>query len=225
MKKILVIEDEAETLKNLVLMLEMEGFKPFSASNGRAGLALARKELPDVILCDVSMPELDGYGVLEALRADSATVAIPFIFLTAKGAKKDLRTGMNLGADDYLTKPAGADDVLGAIRSRLERQDQNERATLEKVELRPDFSSSVPLEALGLTPREAETLLWVAQGKSNADISGILGCAENTVKVHLARIFEKLGVENRNAAAMRAVETLARSVTPSRASQREQVRA
>src|SRR5881628_125495 len=79
MKKILVIEDEAETLENLVLMLEMEGFKPLSASNGRAGVAVARRELPDVILCDVSMPEMDGYGVLENLRADNATVSIPFI--------------------------------------------------------------------------------------------------------------------------------------------------
>jgi DNA-binding NarL/FixJ family response regulator len=211
MKKVLVIEDEAETLKNLVLMLEMEGYRPFSAPNGRAGVEVARRELPDVILCDVSMPELDGYGVLERLRADSATVSIPFIFLTAKGDKRDLRIGMNLGADDYLTKPAGAEDVLGAIRSRLARHDENERATLDKVELSPDFTSSKPLEALGLTAREAEVLLWVAQGKSNADIAGILGCAENTVKVHLARVFEKLGVENRNAASMQAMDVLLRN--------------
>lgn len=210
MKKILVIEDEAETLENLVLMLEMEGFQPLSAPNGRAGLAVARKEMPDLVLCDVSMPELDGYGVLEALRADKTTIAIPFIFLTAKGDKKDLRTGMNLGADDYLSKPAGAEEVLGAIRSRLHRHQENARATLDKVDLKPDFSSAKPLEALGLTSREAEVLLWVAQGKSNSDIAGILGCAENTVKVHLARIFEKLGVENRNAASMQAIDALIR---------------
>ena len=214
MKKILVIEDERETLQNLVLMLEMEGFQPLSASNGRVGIELARRELPDVILCDVSMPEVDGYGVLESLRGDTATVSIPFIFLTAKGDKRDLRIGMNLGADDYLVKPAAADDVLGAIRSRLARKAANERATLEKVELKPDFSSSKPLEALGLTSREAEVLLWVAQGKSNPDIAGILGCAENTVKVHLARIFEKLGVENRNAASMQAIDVLIRGVPP-----------
>src|SRR5215471_17023279 len=94
-KKILVIEDEAETLENLVLMLEMEGYKAFSAPNGRLGIAVAKRELPDVIVCDVSMPELDGYGVLEALRADKGTVSIPFIFLSAKGDKKDLRAGMN----------------------------------------------------------------------------------------------------------------------------------
>ena len=76
MKKILVIEDEAETLENLVLMLEMEGFKPFSAANGRAGVAVAKRELPDVILCDVTMPEMDGYGVLENLRAGNQQAQI-----------------------------------------------------------------------------------------------------------------------------------------------------
>lgn len=212
MKTILVVEDEAEALENLVTMLEMEGFRALAAPNGRAAIELAGREPPDLVLCDISMPELDGYGVLAALRAHPDTVATPFIFLTARGEKKDLRAGMNLGADDYLSKPAGAEDVLGAIRTRLARRAENERATLDKVDLTPDFSSSKPLKALGLTAREAEVLLWVAQGKSNADIAGILGCAENTVKVHLARVFEKLGVENRNAASMRAVETLARPV-------------
>ena len=209
-----VIEDEPATLENLVLMLEMEGFKPFSAPNGRAGVAAAKRELPDVILCDVSMPERDGYGVLESLRADSATVSIPFIFLTAKGDKKDLRTGMNLGADDYLTKPASAEDVLAAINTRLQRQQQNARATLQNIELKPNFDSAKPLESLGITPREAEVLLWIAQGKSNADISTILGCAENTVKVHIARIFEKLGIENRNAASLKAIEVLSKYAGP-----------
>ena len=208
MKRILVIEDEADTRDNLVLMLEMEGFEPFSAPNGRAGITLAQREAPDVILCDVSMPELDGYGVLEELRADPNTVSIPFIFLTAKGDKKDLRTGMNLGADDYLTKPASAEEVLAAIRSRLDRHQEKEKAAMARVELKPNFDSPLPLESLGLTPREAEVLLWVAQGKSNGEIATILGCAENTIKVHLKRTFEKLGFENRNAATICALELL-----------------
>lgn len=212
MKKILIIEDEAETRDNLVLMLEMEGFKPLSAPNGHVGVEIAKRELPDVILCDVSMPKLDGYGVLERLRADQTTVSIPFIFLTAKTDKKDLRTGMNLGADDYLTKPASAEEVLAAINARLERHNEKEQAAMAKVDLVPNFDSAKPLESLGLTPREAEVLLWIAQGKSNADIGIILGCAENTVKVHIARIFEKLGFENRNAATVRALEVLASPV-------------
>ena len=210
MKKILVIEDEPETLENIVLMLEMEGFKPVSASNGREGVAAAKRELPDIILCDVSMPELDGHGVLERLRADESTVSIPFIFLTAKGDKKDLRIGMNLGADDYLTKPASAEDLLDAINARLDRHLEKEQATLSKAELKPNFNSSKPLESLGLTPREAEVLLWIAQGKSNSDIGTILGCAENTIQVHTARIFEKIGAENRNAATVRALEILSK---------------
>lgn len=212
MKKIVVIEDEAETRKNLVLMLKMEGFRVRAAPDGRRGVQLAREEPPDVILCDISMPELDGHGVLRALRADPATVSIPFIFLTARGDKQDLRAGMNLGADDYLAKPSSAEEVLAAIAARLARQRENEQATVAKVELKPDFTSARPLETLGLTPREAEVLLWVAQGKSNADIATILGCAENTVKVHLARVFEKQGFENRNAATVRALEALSRPV-------------
>lgn len=210
MKKILVIEDEASTLENLVLMLEMEGFKPFGAPNGRAGVTLAQRELPDVILCDVSMPELDGHGVLQALRAEAKTASIPFIFLTARGDKKDVRLGMNLGADDYLTKPASAEDVLSAINTRLKRQAQNASAAIQNIDLKPNFESAKPLENLGLTAREAEVLLWIAQGKSNADVATILGCAENTVKVHIARMFEKLGVENRNAASLKAIDVLSR---------------
>ena len=147
---------------------------------------------------------------METLRADSATVSIPFIFLTAKGDKKDLRTGMNLGADDYLTKPASAEEVLSAINARLDRHKEKQQAAIAKVELKPNFDSAMPLESLGLTPREAEVLLWIAQGKSNADIGTILGCAENTVKVHIARIFEKLGFENRNAATVQALEVLSK---------------
>jgi DNA-binding response OmpR family regulator len=121
MKKILVIEDEPEMRRNLTTILRLETFRPLPAENGRVGVELAKKEKPDLILCDVMMPELDGYGVLAALRADAETVAIPFIFLTAKGEKPDIRAGMNLGADDYLTKPVAKPDLLAAIRSRLER--------------------------------------------------------------------------------------------------------
>jgi DNA-binding response OmpR family regulator len=121
MKKILVIEDEPEMRRNLTTILRLEKFQPLAAENGKTGVELARREKPDLILCDVMMPELDGYGVIAALRADAATVSIPFIFLTAKGEKPEVRAGMNLGADDYLVKPVAKSDLLGAILSRLER--------------------------------------------------------------------------------------------------------
>src|SRR6478735_9070698 len=141
MKRILVIEDEPEMRRNLTTILRLENFHALAAENGRRGLEVARREKPDVILCDVMMPELDGYGVIAALRADPATLTIPFIFLTAKGEKPDIRTGMNLGADDYLTKPVAKADLLAAIRSRLERAGQQ-----SVPEFKPNFHSARPLE-------------------------------------------------------------------------------
>jgi DNA-binding NarL/FixJ family response regulator len=211
MKKILLIEDEPQTRENLALILRMEGFEAVTASNGRLGLEAATREKPDVILCDVSMPELDGHGVLRALRAAPETASIPFIFLTARGEKQDLRSGMNLGADDYMVKPVEPDDLLAAIQTRLDRQRQTADAALRDATTDLDFSSAAPLEALGLTPRESEVLLWVAQGKSNSDVATILGMSDKTVKIHLGHIFEKLAVETRTAAAMHALETLSRT--------------
>jgi DNA-binding NarL/FixJ family response regulator len=202
-KKILVIEDEPEMRRNLLTILKLEKFQPIGAENGRVGLELVRREKPDLILCDVMMPELDGYEVVSALRQDAATEFIPFIFLTAKGEKTDLRSGMNLGADDYLVKPVGRADLLDAIASRLRRSEQQAQR-----EFKPDFSSYEPLLTLDLTPRVAEVLLWVAQGKTNPDIATILGISESTVKKHLLEIFARLGVETRSAATLRALEVL-----------------
>jgi DNA-binding NarL/FixJ family response regulator len=201
MKKILVIEDEPATGENLCDILEMEGFQPLLAVNGRLGLELALREMPDLIMCDVMMPELDGHAVLERLRSQEAARRIPFIFLTARGERQDIRAGMNLGADDYLIKPVSVDDLLEAIEARLERAQQQKGFSV-------DFKSAGPLEKLGLSPREAEILLWVAQGKSNFEIGLILQISAATVKKHLVHIYEKIGVESRNAATLRALEML-----------------
>lgn len=205
MKTILVIEDEPEMRRNITTLLRFKGYKPVAAENGRVGVDAARRERPDLILCDVMMPELDGYGVLRTLQADPDLSFTPFIFLTAKGEKEDLRSGMNLGADDYLTKPVGNEDLVNAIETRLQRAAKQERA---RREFKPDFSSTEPLVKLGLTPRAAEALLWLAQGKTNSDIAMILGITESTVKKHVQEIFEKLGVETRGAATVRALEVL-----------------
>jgi len=208
MKKILLIEDHPQMRENLRLMLEMEGYEVLTAEHGRQGVEMARSESPDVVLCDVMMPELDGFGVLRELRADPATATIPFLFLTAKGEKVDQRTGMNLGADDYLVKPVAKQEVLAAIAARLHRQQQHVERAQTQLKFTPDFSSPTPLQTLGLSPREAEVLLWIAQGKNNEEIGIILGAARNTVKKHVLHLLDKLGVESRNAAAVRALEVL-----------------
>lgn len=122
MTKILVIEDEKSVRENILDLLEAEDFDTIAAANGRIGVELAVSEVPDLILCDLMMPEIDGYGVLIALREESLTANIPFIFLTARAARADFRQGMELGADDYLTKPFTRDELLSAIASRLSKQ-------------------------------------------------------------------------------------------------------
>ena len=105
--------------RNLTTILRLEKFQPLSAENGRVGVELAKKEKPDLILSEIVMPELDGFGVIAAVRGTRETESIPFIFHTAKVQKHDVRIAMSLGADDYLTKPVAKTDLLGAIRSRL----------------------------------------------------------------------------------------------------------
>ncbi len=127
MKKILVIEDNAEVRENLEEILELSGYKVISAEDGTVGVEMALKELPDLVLCDVMMPKLDGFGVLNILSKKSITADIPFIFLTAKAEKSDFRRGMNLGADDYITKPFYKDELLAVIETRLRKSEQIRR--------------------------------------------------------------------------------------------------
>jgi CRP-like cAMP-binding protein len=121
-QKILIIEDNNDIRENVVEILELAGYTVFEASNGKTGVELAIKNLPDVILCDIMMPELDGYGVLYLLNKNPETAAIPFIFLTARAERVDQRKGMEMGADDYLTKPFDDMELLSAIESRLRKK-------------------------------------------------------------------------------------------------------
>ncbi|MBE9129987.1 MULTISPECIES: response regulator transcription factor [unclassified Coleofasciculus] len=119
MKKILIIEDESFIRDNLIELLEIEGFEAIGAENGNIGVQKAKDYQPDLILCDVMMPELNGYGVLESLRQDSATENIPFMFLTASADKGNLQKIRELGINDYILKPFNVDKFLVVIADRL----------------------------------------------------------------------------------------------------------
>ncbi|WP_295179756.1 response regulator [uncultured Christiangramia sp.] len=119
MKKLLLIEDDVTVRENTAELLELSNYNVITASNGKLGIETAKQEVPDIIICDIMMPEIDGYGVLEALSKNPSTLNIPFIFLSAKTEHKDIRKGMDLGADDYLTKPFEEEELLSAIESRL----------------------------------------------------------------------------------------------------------
>ncbi|MEG4587353.1 response regulator [Microcoleus sp. MOSTC5] len=147
MAKILVIEDEESIRENILELLEAENFEGIGAINGNAGIKLAIEQIPDLILCDMMMPEVDGHCVLKALRSEPLTATIPFIFLTAKADKSDVRTGMELGADDYITKPCTPQELLKAIAIRLEKQKTISRQSQKTLdELRTNISMSLPHE-------------------------------------------------------------------------------
>lgn len=141
MHKILVIEDHPRMRENIVLLLQLAEYEVTSAADGRRGIELAGTEKPDLILCDVMMPGLDGYSVLRALRENKITATVPFIFLTARGERADQRVGFEQGADDYLTKPVTKEELLAAVAARLTGKTVHPRhrpKTTDPARNRPD---------------------------------------------------------------------------------------
>jgi CRP-like cAMP-binding protein/CheY-like chemotaxis protein len=133
MKTILIIEDNRDVRENTAEILELASYKVLQAENGKTGVELAQQKKPDLIICDIMMPVLDGYGVIHLLNKSSITAGIPFIFLTAKSERTDLRKGMEMGADDYITKPFSDIELLNAVESRLKKNEM----------LRAEFSKNV----------------------------------------------------------------------------------
>jgi CRP-like cAMP-binding protein len=150
MSKVLLIEDNADLRETTKEILELAGYAVVAAENGRKGVDLVRAEKPDIVVCDIMMPDLDGYGVLRILGKNPETSNIPFIFLTAKSDVGDMRMGMNLGADDYITKPFDDSDLLGAIEMRLKRSEGLRRSYERDLEGLNQFMN----EARGLKDLE-----------------------------------------------------------------------
>ncbi len=145
-KKILIIEDNDDIRESSIEILELAGYEVLEAQNGKIGVDLAQRHLPDMILCDIMMPELDGYGVLYLLAKNPETANIPFIFLTAKAERADMRKGMEMGADDYLTKPFDDMELLNTIESRFQKREKQEAF----------YSKS--LESLGILANQGQGL-------------------------------------------------------------------
>ena len=127
MKTILLIEDNKDIRENTAEILELSNYEVLTAENGKIGVELALKQPPDLIICDIMMPVMDGYGVLHSLGKNKETAAIPFIFLTAKTERTDMRKGMEMGADDYITKPFEEIELLNAVEARLKKSDALEK--------------------------------------------------------------------------------------------------
>jgi len=190
MHSILIVEDDPVYVNIMETILQNEGFEVRTASDGQTGLAMLREQRPDVILCDIMMPDMDGHMILETLKGERALADIPFIFVTAMGDRADVRLGMSAGADDYLSKPFSAFELLAAVIGRIRRHEmihqnfreanyKEEKAILQKI-----------------TRREREVLLMVGKGFTSRDIAGRLGVCLKTVEVHRANLMNKLDAGN-----------------------------
>lgn len=191
MSSVLIIEDDAYYRNSIKLILEMEGYDVHTAENGSIGINKIVENRPDLIICDIIMPHFDGHSVLEYIKNNSDIADIPFIFVSALSERTDVRRGMSEGADDYLTKPFSAEELIAAVSGRLQRIEML-RANRSKT--------SLPKEQLvllrQLTARELEVLKLVGNGATSKSIAEQLGIRLNTVEVHRSNIMKKLNAEN-----------------------------
>jgi DNA-binding NarL/FixJ family response regulator len=186
--RVVLVEDDPASRANTQLLLELEGFAVAAADDGVAGLALIERHTPDVVVCDIMMPRLDGIALLAEVRARPALTRLPFIFLTGLADRTSQRNGMNGGADDYLTKPFAPEELFAAIEARVRRAAAYAPAG-------PATAARQEEIAALLSPRELEILLLIGRGTSSRDIAARLGISLRTVDSHRAKIIAKLELD------------------------------
>ncbi|MEI6209448.1 MAG: response regulator transcription factor [Desulfuromonadales bacterium] len=191
MNLIQIIEDDASCRNSTALVLRLEGFEVRTAEDAETGIAMIRERRPDLILCDIMMPGMNGHSVLELLKSDRSVSEIPFIFMTALGDRADVRKGMSEGADDYLSKPFSSEELVAAVVGRLHRfeiiRQRGDRSVLQ------DELAYLTRQTTG---REREILALVGLGFTSKEIAKQLKINKNTVDVHRANLMKKLDVPN-----------------------------
>ena len=191
MYSILIIEDDPAYTSMMEVILQMEGFDVRTASDGSTGLGMLCEKRPDVILCDIMLPDMNGHMILETVKGERAFADIPFIFVTAMGDRADVRLGMSAGADDYLSKPFSAFELLTAVTGRIRRHE-----VIHQTRRESDFKEEKAILRQKITRREREVLLMVGKGSTSRDIAGRLGVSLKTVEVHRANLMNKLDAGN-----------------------------
>jgi len=196
MKKIVVVEDETRLRENIIEILEMEGYETFAASNGKEGLFEIEKNAPDIILCDIKMNEYDGYWLINELSKNDKFLNIPFIYISAKVDRSDIRNGMSLGADDYITKPFTRSELISAIKIRLKRKEDFIKNSEEPLETIPPLViAQVREEIKKLTASEMRILKFIAENKSSSQIATELYISIKTVDNHRSNMANKLNIK------------------------------
>ncbi len=203
-KRLLLVDDDPNLILLVKDYLEFRGYEVSSADNGRIALEQLQEELPDLIICDVMMPEMDGYTFVESVREEPRTSWIPVIFLSAKGQSQDRIKGLNIGADVYMVKPFEPEELIAQVESSLA---QAARLTARKV-LGNDAAPPLQVRpGVELTPTELKVVQWVARGMANREIAVEMKVSQRTIESHVSNMLGKTGLHNRTELARWAIES------------------
>ncbi|MDJ0659106.1 MAG: response regulator transcription factor [Crocosphaera sp.] len=203
-KHLLLVDDDP----NLVLLvkdyLEFQGYEVTTAENGKEALDVLTKAIPDMIICDVMMPEMDGYALIDKVRQDARTSWVPVMFLSAKGQSQDRVKGLNTGADVYMVKPFEPEELVAQVESSLK---QASRLMRHKGHMTLDDSNRIQVPSnVELTPTETKVVQLVAQGLSNRDVAEKLSVSQRTIESHVSNMLNKTNLHNRTELARWAIE-------------------
>ncbi|MBZ8179089.1 MAG: response regulator transcription factor [Oscillatoria sp. PMC 1051.18] len=203
-KKLLLIDDDPNLILLVKDYLEFRGYEVITAENGREALDVLDREIPHLIICDVMMPEMDGYALVEHIRQDPRTSWIPVLFLSAKGQSADRVKGLNTGADVYMVKPFEPEELVAQVESSLKQANR----LMHYTNRSSDAGSRIQVpENVELTPTESKVVQLVAQGMANREIAEQLNVSQRTIESHVSNMLNKTNLHNRTELARWAIES------------------
>lgn len=202
-KQLLLIDDDPNLILLVKDYLEFRGYNVITAENGREALNVLEQETPDMIICDVMMPEMDGYSFVEHVRANPQTEWIPILFLSAKGQSQDRVKGLNTGADVYMVKPFEPEELVAQVESSLKQASRLIKHQNKSSNSAPTIQVPFDVE---LTPTELKVVQFVARGMANREIADELKVSQRTIESHVSNMLGKTGLHNRTELARWAIE-------------------
>lgn len=203
-KRLLLIDDDPNLILLVKDYLEFRGYEVITAENGREALLVLEQEVPDMIICDVMMPEMDGYALVEHVRQDQKTSWIPVLFLSAKGQSQDRVKGLSTGADVYMVKPFEPEELVAQVESSLKQASRLIHHSGTGVDSGPKLQVPADVE---LTPTELKVVQFVARGMANREIAEKLNVSQRTIESHVSNMLGKTGLHNRTELARWAIES------------------
>lgn len=202
-KRLLLIDDDPNLILLVKDYLEFRGYEVITAENGQEALEVLDKETPDMIICDVMMPQMDGYALVEHVRKNPRTSWIPVLFLSAKGQSQDRVKGLNTGADVYMVKPFEPEELVAQVESSLKQASRLIQRQEKTTDAAPRIQVPFDVE---LTPTELKVVQYVARGMANREIAEELNVSQRTIESHVSNMLGKTGLHNRTELARWAIE-------------------